>query len=235
MRGRGTAIAVVAATALLTGACGPAKKDAVDGGGPSGAPSAAATPSPSPDAEVLFRPPAHACDALPASLAKRLKATRSKSHRNTATDCTWDIGTGNKYKIRSISVSYEASPSADLTKSLYESMKRADGAHGRGLGQPPDEWALLTQIGNQRKGAQFEEGYYSHYRAEIAGLTLGTGRVVLLKGNVSIDFTADGNDVLPPYTGRLRSKPIASGECKQTLDAVADAFVAAVVPKDGAK
>ncbi|GAA0942703.1 hypothetical protein [Virgisporangium aurantiacum] len=220
---RSTRAAVVALWAVALVACG----DTTGPAGQSGPPAGAASASPP---EPAFATPADACTVMPADLAKALKVTGTDRTGSSPLTCTWKLDSGDRHKARTIGVTYEAWDELRLAKSTYEASKRTDIASGRGANVTIRESGDVDQVGTQRQGQHYDEGYYFYGTSEIAGMTLGNGTVVLRRGNVTLTITAQGNDVLPPYTGKLRSNPLVSAEAKQMIDRTADAFAAAVSP-----
>lgn len=190
-------------------------------------PAGAVSASPS---QSTFATPADACTVLPADLTKALKVISSGRTGSIPRNCTWKLDSGDRHKARTVGVDYEAWADSRLAKSLYDATKRTDIAGGRGANITIKESGDVDQVGTRQKGQHYDEGYYFYGTAEIAGTTLGNGTVVIRRGNVAVTISAQGNDVLPPYTGVLRSNPLASAEAKQLIDRTADVFLAAVSP-----
>jgi hypothetical protein len=217
---------VVALSIAVLSACGGTAQRAGDTTAPGGA-GAPSSPVPS-EAKIIA--PADACTVLPAELAKTLKVTKTDRTGSSPLTCTWYLDTGDKHKVRTIGVTYEVQESVRLAKHLYDSGKPRDMAHGRGANVTISETGEADEIGTRKRGQHYDEAYYFYGAGEIAGMTVGNGTVVIRRGNLTVEITAQGQDVQPPYTGKLRSKPLPSAEAKQLIDKTADTFVGAVKP-----
>ncbi|GAA0913507.1 DUF3558 family protein [Virgisporangium aurantiacum] len=219
--------AVVVLSTVVVTACGGSTEPAGKAADPAeGTPSASAPDSPI----SRFATPTDACAVLPADVAATLKVVKNRRTGSSLLGCTWELDTGDKYKSRSIGVEYEAWDDVPGAKTRFDTKKRSDTARGRGVNVTIGETGEVRQIGTQQQDRNYDEAYYFYGSAEIAGLTLGNGTVVIRRGNVIVDISAQGNDVLPPYTGKLRSNPLASAEAKDMIDRTADVLAGAVKP-----
>ena len=221
---RSARVAIVALSTVGLAACGVTARPA---GQQPGARTATVSAAPS---DPRFAVPADACTTLPAELATALKVVGTDRTGSSPLSCTWKLDSGDKHKARTVGVQFEAWDDLRLAKQLYDGMKQRDVASGRGANITIRESAEVSQLGTRQKGQHFDEGYYFYGTAVIAGMTLGNGTVVIRRGNVTVTISAQGSDVLPPYTGTLHSNPLASTEAKQLIDRTADAFTAAVSP-----